>query len=217
MKDIKVRDLETKNLYIKVPTMTEQHKLWDILRDENVNKYYFPTPDRIFKKYNLSKENINDLKEARKYFMNEFNDWKRQEPFYEKKIKCINSGDNSQKFTWSIFTKDNEIIGQITVQPKDEYIDFKDIRDVGWFISPKYQGKGYATEAATKVLEYMFNEVEITKIITSAAIINPASWKIMERLDFIRTGEKTSTYFDENDNILKCYTYECNKEQFMNR
>ena len=54
--------------------MTEQHKLWDILRDENVNKYYFPTPVRVLKKYNLSKENINNLKEARKYFMNELND-----------------------------------------------------------------------------------------------------------------------------------------------
>lgn len=77
MKDIKTRDLETKNLYIKVPTIEEQHELWNILRDENVNKYYFPTPDRIFKKYNLSKENINDLREARKYFLDELNNWER--------------------------------------------------------------------------------------------------------------------------------------------
>lgn len=63
----------------------------------------------------------------------------------------------------------------------------------------------------------MFDEIEISKIITSAAIINRGSWKLMEKLGFVRTGEKTSTYFDENGNILTCYTYECDKEKFINR
>lgn len=34
--------------------------LWQILKDESVNRYYFPTPERIFKKNNLSKERIED-------------------------------------------------------------------------------------------------------------------------------------------------------------
>ena len=33
-------------------------------------------------------------------------------------------------------------------------------------------------------------DVEIDKIETSAAIIKPGSWKIMERLGFFGTGEK---------------------------
>ena len=32
----------------------------------------------------------------------------------------------------------------------------------------------------------MFNEVKIKKIVTSAAMINPASWKLMEKLGFKR-------------------------------
>ena len=215
MKNISIRDFKTDRLLIKIPTMQEQYALWNILRDENVNRYYFPTPDRIFLKNNLSKDNIGDLKQARKIFMEQLNDWKRQRPFYEKKIEAINKEDNSQKYTWSIFLKTGEIIGQITVQPKDEYADNPKIRDVGWFINPKYQGNGYATEAAAEVLRFMFEEVEIDQIITSAAIVNQGSWRIMEKLGFKKTGEKQSTYLDDEDNILQSYCYVCNKSLFF--
>lgn len=217
MKNIQIHDIETERLLIKVPTMKEQYKIWSIIRNEDVNKYYFPTPDRIFVKNDLSKNSIDDLTKARKIFMEQLNDWDRQQPFYEKKIESIVNGENSQKFTWSIFTKEGEPIGQITVQPKEEYLNNPEIRDIGWFIDPSYQGKGYATEAATAILDFMFNEVEIDKILTSAAIINPSSWKLMEKLGFLRTGEMQSTYFDDQGNILLCYCYECDKEKFLNK
>lgn len=217
MKNIPIKDLETERLIIKRPTMAEQFKLWSILKEENVNRYYFPTPDRIFNKHNLDKTNIDDLKQAREIFLAQLNDWERQKPFYEKKITDIQNGENSQKFTWTIFLKGGEPIGQITVQPKDEYPDNPEIRDVGWFINPEYQGQGYGTEAALEVLRYMFMDVEIDKIETSAAIINPGSWKIMERLGFVRTGEKQSTYYDENDNILMSYCYVGDKEKFLTK
>lgn len=86
MKNISIRDFETDRLFIKKPTMEEQFALWNILRNEIVNRYYFPTPDRIFIKNNLSKDNIEDLKQARKIFMEQLNDWERQQPFYEKKL-----------------------------------------------------------------------------------------------------------------------------------
>ena len=217
MRNISIRDFETDRLLIKKPTMEEQYALWNILRDENVNRYYFPTPDRIFVKNNLRKDDVGDLKKARKIFMEQLNDWERQQPFYEKKIEVINEEDDSQKYTWSIFLKTGEPIGQITVQPNDEYSENPEIRDVGWFINPKYQGNGYATEAASEVLKFMFEEVGIDQIITSAAIVNQGSWRIMEKLGFEKTGEKQSTYFDDEDNILQNYCYVCNKELFLNR
>ena len=106
------------------------------------------------------------------------------------------------------------VIGQITCQPKDN--EPENIRDVGWYIAPAYQGKGYATEAATAVLDFMFNTVEITEIRTGAAEINLGSWKLMERLGFEYTGTKQSSYF-KNDEILTSKEYYCNRELFMNR
>lgn len=215
MKNIDIKDFETENLIIKKPTMTEQKEIWEILRDEMVNKYYFPTPDRIFKKYELKNDNIEDLKTARKIFMEQLNDWNRQEPFYEKKIASIINGDNSQKYTWSIFLKNGTPIGQITVQPKKEYDDNPEIRDIGWFIKPDYQGQGLCTEAAKAVLDFMFNEVEIEKIITSSAIVNIGSWRVMEKLGFKRTGTEVSTYFDDTYTILNCYKYELDRKDYL--
>lgn len=214
MQNIKVKTLKTERLTLKVPTFEEQKALWNILKDEKVNRYYFPTPDRIFKKYNLQKDKIEDLIEARKIFQAQLNDWERQEPFYHKKIVDIENGDNNQKFTWSIFLN-NEVIGQMTVQPSSEHIDNPLVRDVGWFINPKYQKKGYAYEAAKCILDYMFLEVQIDKIITSAAIINIGSWKLMEKLGFDRTGEKMTTYLDDNNKIVNSYCYEITKEKYL--
>ena len=215
MKQIKIREMETERLILKIPTMSEQKQLWNIVKTEEVNKYYFPTPDRIFNKYNLSKDRIDDLIEARNIFLEQLNDWERQQPFYEKKIVDINNGENSQMFTWSIFLKDGTIIGQMTVQPSELYPNNPEVRDVGWFIVPNYHKKGYATEAAKAILDFMFNEVEIEKILTSAAIINPGSWRIMEKLGFTYSGNKSSTYLDENNNRVDCCCYSITKKEYI--
>ena len=214
MNKLNSKNLYTNRLELRIPTMKEQHRLWEILIDENVNRYYFPTPNRIFVKNNLNNENINDLKIARKLFMEQLSDWERQKPFYEKKIESIRLQEDSQKYTWSIFLKDTDtVIGQITCQPKDD--EPENIRDVGWYIDPNYQRNGYATEAAIAVLDFMFNEVEITDIKTSAAEINPGSWKIMEHLGFKYVGKKQSTYFKDEE-ILEAKEYHCDKESYLN-
>lgn len=215
MKNIKIREIETNRLILKIPTMIEQEELWNILKEENVNRYYFPTPDRIFNKYNLSKNKTEDLLEARKIFEEQLNDWNRQKPFYEKKIESIHNGENSNKFTWSIFLKDGNVIGQMTVQPSELYPNNPEIRDVGWFISPKYQRNGYGKETAKAILDFMFNEVEIEEIKTSAATINPASWKIMENLGFTHFENKPSTYLDENNNLVECRHYHITKKEYL--
>lgn len=215
MNKINTKNLYTDRLELRIPTIEEQYRLWEILVNEDINRYYFPTPDRIFLNNKLSKDNIKDLKIARKIFMKQLSDWERQEPFYEKKIESIQNQEDSQKYTWSIFLKDtNIVIGQITCQPKEN--EPKHIRDVGWFIDTNYQGHGYASEAAIAVLDFMFNEVEITDIKTCAAEINLGSWKIMEKLGFEFIGTKRSSYFKDSE-ILMCKEYHCNKELFLNR
>ena len=216
MKNISIRQLETERLLLKVPTINEQKDLWEIVRKEEVNRYYFPTPDRIFNKHNLLKDNVDDLLKDRSIFLEQLNDWQRQEPFYIKKIEDINNEENNQKFTWSVFLKDGTIIGQMTVQPSDEYPDNPSIRDVGWFIDPKYHQKGYASEMAKAILDFMFYEVEIDKILTSSAVINPGSWKLMEKLGFKYTHNKPSTYLDENNNIVESCCYCISKEEYIN-
>ena len=77
MNRINSKDLYTDRLELRIPTMEEQHRLWEILVVEDINQYYFPTPDRIFVKNNLTKDNIEDLKKARKIFMEQLSNWER--------------------------------------------------------------------------------------------------------------------------------------------
>ena len=212
------KDLHTERLDLLIPTMKEQYRLWEILKDENVNKWYFPTPNFIFDKNSLRKDKIEDLKKARKLFMDRFSNWNIQEEFYSRKIERIKNKENSDIFTWSIFLKDTDIvIGQITCQPNSEYKTTPEIRDIGWYIDPDYQNKGYGKEASTKVVDFMFNEVEISDIYTSAATDNKGSCGLMHNLGFEEYGTYMSTYFDENDKILECTKFHGNKELFLNR
>lgn len=196
--ELEIDEFETERLLIKRPTMNEQKDLWNILRDEKINNLYFPTPKRF-----------NGDRDA---FLKELNDWHIQEKWYKLKVESLN--DDSNIFTWSIFLKDTgEVIGQMTVQPSAK--SHPEIRDVGWFVSPKYQGQGLATEFASTIIDYMFTNIEIEKIITSAASTNPGSWKLMEKLGMERIGEKEGSYIDENDNNILNYCYHITKEMYL--
>ena len=186
--------IETERLILKPQTMHEQKRLWEILMIPEVNKVYLTTPAK---------------------FRDKLKDWSKQEPFYEEKISHANDKD---VFEWSIFLKDtNECIGKIDYHEyskEDNEINDLSIRGVGWYIDPIHQGKGYGTEAAKHTLKYMFEEVEISKIITGAAIDNPTSWKIMDRLGYKKLPQTklvTYTYLDEP---VEIYTYEITKEQY---
>lgn len=186
--------IETERLILKPQTMQEQKRLWEILMIPEVNKVYLTTPAK---------------------FRDKLKDWSKQEPFYEEKINHANDND---VFEWSIFLKEtNECIGKIDYHEyskEDNEINDLSIRGVGWYIDPIHQGKGYGTEAAKHTLKYMFEEVEISKIITGAAIDNPASWKIMDRLGYKKLPQTklvTYTYLDEP---VEIYTYEITKEQY---
>ena len=188
------KTIETERLILKAQTIDEQKRLWEILMIPEVNKVYLTTPAK---------------------FRDKLKDWSKQEPFYEEKISHANDKD---VFEWSIFLKDtNECIGKIDYHEyskEDNEINDLSIRGVGWYIDPIHQGKGYGTEAAKHTLKYMFEEVEISKIITGAAIDNPTSWKIMDRLGYKKLPQTklvTYTYLDEP---VEIYTYEITKEQY---
>ena len=113
----------------------EQHRLWEILIKEEVNRYYFPTPGSVYENNNLSKDSVEDMKKARKIFMERLTNWEIQKPRHENKVAKIQSQKEDNKYTWSIFLKEtNTVIGQITCYPKGN--EHENIYDVGWFIDP---------------------------------------------------------------------------------
>lgn len=179
------KTIKTNRLILRPTEESDLKPLWEILSIEEVNKYYL-----------TCKINKN---------------WEDEIPWQMKKLSHALDND---VFQWSIILKkNNECIGQISVQEKDNVVD-KSIRDIGWFINPKYQRKGYAYETAKAILDYMFNEVNIKEINTGAAINNPASWKLMEKLGFTRISDKTHIIHYTFGGDVEAYSYDINKNDY---
>ena len=179
------KTIETKRLILHKTEERDLKKLWSILLIEDVSKYYLTAK-------------IN-------------NNWEDEKKYQYKKLE---KASNPDVFCWTIELKDtNEVIGQISVQESNN--TNKAIRDMGWFIDPKYQHKGYAKEAAIEILKYMFNEVEIEKIETGVAIVNPNSFKLLEKLGGKRLDTTHFVKYTLLDEKVEIYDYELTKNMFL--
>ncbi len=85
----------------------------------------------------------------------------------------------------------------------------------GNLIDPFYQGKGYATEAARAMIDYMFTKADISEIRTGAAIVNPASWLIMEKLGFSRDEKTKIVQYTFLEEPVEDYSYTLTKEDYL--
>lgn len=197
MKYLGSRLLKTNRLELRPQTMKEQYYLWQLIMNSEINKYYLTVPRKFREKLKI---------------------WETQEQYYIEEMKHANDKDT---FKWSIYLKDtNQCIGRITcheAHDEDNQINDPSIRGVGWFIDPKYQGMGYATEAASKMIDYMFNECEIKEIKTSAAVKNPSSWMLMEKCGFIRKNETKLVEYTYLDETVENYQYYLTKEMYKRK
>ena len=79
-------------------------------------------------------------------------------------------------FDWMVVLKENNLpIGQITVV----HIYDDGTAELGYCFSPNYWNKGYCTECVKAVIKFLFNEVNVTRIIAKHLNDNPASGKVM--------------------------------------
>lgn len=190
MKYLGSKILESENLILR-PTQEEDLKvIWNILCDSDVAKYY------LVGKFNYNWE--------------EEKEWQ-----YKKLAKAL----NNDVFQWSIILKSqNKCIGQVSCQKSYDdngSVNVDSIRDVGWFLDSAYHGMGYGTEAAKLMIDYMFKEVGIEKIETSAAIVNPSSWKIMEKLGFCRIDKTKMVNYTLLSEDVECYCYEITRDKHL--
>lgn len=84
--------------------------------------------------------------------------------------------------------------------------------ELGYIFNPKYQGKGYCTEASRRLIEYGFHDLQAHRIIAFCDPQNPASWHVLENLSFRREGHfKENAFFrkDVENRPLwhDCYAY----------
>src|SRR5688500_11943555 len=72
------------------------------------------------------------------------------------------------------------------------------IYEIGWIFHPRYQGQGYATEAAAALLQYGFESLQVHRVIATCQPENAASWRVMEKLGMQREAHfRKCIYRDE--------------------
>jgi len=88
---------------------------------------------------------------------------------------------------WAICLRDGgELIGNLylaSVAPPDWRT-----WELGYVLSPDHWGRGYATEAATRLLDACFGAWGAHRVTASCDVGNTASWRLLERLGFRREG-----------------------------
>lgn len=107
----------------------------------------------------------------------------------EKKLRT-NEGIN-----WAITLKGNNILIGFIGHYRIKWEHFRS--EIGYMISPNFQGKGIVTEAVKLVVDYGFNEMNMHSL---EAVIDPkntASSRVLEKNKFIKEAHhKENEFFD---------------------
>ncbi len=85
-----------------------------------------------------------------------------------------------------------KFIGFVGLNRPDYKLPFHAPIEIGWRLSDKYWGRGYATEAALAAFAVGFNQLGFTEIVSFTSVLNLASIKVMKRLQM----KNTNFYFD---------------------
>ncbi|WNC71097.1 GNAT family protein [Thalassotalea psychrophila] len=66
--------------------------------------------------------------------------------------------------------------------------------EIGFLISPNNQNKGYASEGAMAVKEFLFNDIGMRRVCAFCNTGNIGSWKVMETIGLQREGLMRQEY-----------------------
>ncbi len=91
-----------------------------------------------------------------------------------------------------IVKAEDRLIGFMALHAIDE-----ETRNFGYFIHSRYQGKGYATEAAAPAIAYAKDTLHTRKLMASTAETNIPSVRLLERAGFLRTGRGDASFIKD--------------------
>ena len=64
----------------------------------------------------------------------------------------------------------------------------RDVPEIGYWYGVDHWGQGYATEAASALIDYAFGHLGHTALVAGARVSNPASRRVLEKCGFQWTG-----------------------------
>ena len=105
----------------------------------------------------------------------------------------------------------NEFIGFIGLCHQENDLSFSPYIDIGWWLSPKHWGSGFATEGAHRCLKYAFEKLKLEEILSTAPIANTKSIAVMKKLGMIKKFEFIHPKLVGNTFLENCVCYSLSK------
>jgi len=113
-------------------------------------------------------------------------------------------------YHWAIEVA-GEVIGSISTIDIDE----KNCGcEVGYCIAYDYWNKGVTTEALKLVLKFLFNEVDMHRIMAKHDVDNPASGKVMQKCGMTYEGRMRERYLRHDGTFSDSLVYGILKREF---
>lgn len=115
--------------------------------------------------------------------------------YYIEDISKQHFNDNEGEYA-IVLKETEEVIGQFSISTKK-----RDRRsEISYMFSDKYWNKGYGYECTNSIINYLFDELNMNKIIADCDISNVGSCKLLEKLGMEREGILKQHRFSKRNN-----------------
>lgn len=101
-----------------------------------------------------------------------------------------------------------ELIGFIGLAYQEYETDFTPATDIGWRLKPSAWGQGFATEGAKRCLDLAFNELKLTRVISTCTLSNKRSEHVMKKIGMSKRAEFNHPRLKDYPQLERCLLYE---------
>jgi ribosomal-protein-alanine N-acetyltransferase len=117
----------------------------------------------------------------------------------------LRAWSKSEAFNFSVERRnDGAFLGRVTVRVDGR--SGSKAWELGYWIHPRSQGQGYATEAARRVIDFAFVELDARVVAASAATFNVKSQRVLEKLGLKRVAYLPQGFLKQGEWIAE-YRY----------
>lgn len=120
---------------------------------------------------------------------------------------------------WAAELKETgEFIGFIGISSPALKLPFSPCIEIGWRLSERFWGFGYATEGALASLEYAFTHVDTDEVVSMTTTTNTNSEKVMQRIGMQNSHENfLYPTMDPEHELAEHLLYKISRQQWLNR
>ena len=117
--------------------------------------------------------------------------------------------DPKFQFEFAVCLKENnQHIGGCDIRRSTQH---SNVADMGWAMNPKFQSKGYITEAGAALIDFGFSKLNLAVIYATCDTRNTASFRVMEKLNMKRVGHTIG------DRKIDCQIYNSYRYEITNK